>query len=174
MKTLVNSFLFSLLLMLASGMVYADPALNASTSFVSAAAKAQSVAQLLKSAPQLVGQSVVVSGVVDHVCKHSGRRCFIADENEDLSIRVEAKGDITGFNKELVDSNIEVSGVLREQKVSKAKIEEMEAAARKKVEGSDHCSTELNNVLKMKNWMTSNKKDYYSIYYIDGVSYEVK
>ena len=170
MKTLFFTLLFSGSLMAATGVAKATEIVT--TSSVSAE-KAQPVAKLLGAASGLVGKTVVVTGMVDHVCSHSGRRCFIADDKEDLSIRVEAKGEIKGFNKELVGSTIEVTGILREQKLPKAKIEEMEAAARKKNDG-DHCSTELNNVLNMKKWMKDNQKDYYSIYYIDGSSYEVR
>ncbi len=170
MKSLFFSLLFCGSLLLSTAIAKG----NESVATSNASAKpAQSVAKLLSSASGLVNQTVVVSGIVDHVCKHSGKRCFIADENDDVSIRVEAKGEIKGFNKELVGSTIVMTGVLRENKLSKAKIEEMESNARQKNEGQDHCSTELNNVLNMKKWMKDNNKDSYSIYYIEGASYDV-
>ena len=170
MKSLFFSLLFCGSLLLSTAIAKGNESVTTSNA---SAKPAQSVAKLLSSASGLVNQTVVVSGIVDHVCKHSGKRCFIADEIDDVSIRVEAKGEIKGFNKELVGSTIVMTGVLRENKLSKAKIEEMESNARQKNEGQDHCSTELNNVLNMKKWMKDNNKDFYSIYYIEGASYDV-
>ena len=36
----------------------------------------------------------------------------------------------------------------------------------------EHCASELGNIQEMRDWMKANNKDYYSIIYLDGVSYE--
>lgn len=135
--------------------------------------------EILAQAETLVDKPVKVKGFVTHTCKHSGRRCFLAGENQKVTMRVEAKGNIGGFNRELIGSQIEVEGVLRENRLSPDKIDSMEKAINEKAiknDGSaESCDTETANIQKMRDWMKDNGKDYYAIYYIDGEDYnEVK
>ncbi len=135
-------------------------------------ANAQTVTELLNSAEQNIDSLVKVKGTVTHTCKHSGRRCFIADSTE-TSIRVEATEKIGGFNQELVGSEIVVEGFLREKRLEKAYIDKWEAKTLKEKATAeeteaDHCDTELNSIKKMRAWMKQHNKDYYSTYYIDG------
>ena len=91
--------------------------------------------------------------------------------------RVEAKGDIGGFNRELIGSDIVVKGVLRENKLSKEYIDQMEKEVNDKkaqeTGSAESCESEMNNIKAMREWMKANNKDAYSIYYVDGMSYEV-
>lgn len=134
---------------------------------------------LLAHAENYIDKPIKVTGYVTHTCKHSGRRCFLAGESQKFTVRVEAKGDIGGFNRELIGSKIEVDGILRENRLSPDKIDAMEKAIdEKKVKddgSAESCDAETANVKKMREWMKENGKDYYAIYYIDGESYnEIK
>ena len=127
---------------------------------------------LLNHAESYVDKSVTVRGFVTHTCKHSGRRCFITDESQKSTLKVEAKGEITGFNRELVGSEIEVTGILHENRLTIADIDEME---KEMEDSSDACSSDAANIKKMRDWMKEKGKDYYPVYYIDGEKYnEIK
>ena len=63
-------------------------------------ASAMTVEDVLAKAEESVGKEITVKGLVSHTCKHSGRRCFIVGADGKTSIRVEAKGDIGGNNKD--------------------------------------------------------------------------
>ncbi|MDR2621977.1 MAG: hypothetical protein LBC48_05275, partial [Dysgonamonadaceae bacterium] len=131
---------------------------------------------LLKVADRELDKNVKVTGYVTHTCKHSGKRCFIVGESQTVSMRVEAKGDIGGFNRELVGSKIEVSGILKERRLTKEYIAEMEkdVEIKKKEDGAaESCAAELSNIADMRKWMKDNGKDYYSIYYMDGLNFSV-
>lgn len=132
---------------------------------------------LLKNANQLVGQTVKVRGHVTHTCKHSGKRCFIVGEDENVTLRVEAKGEIAGFNRELVGSELEITGVVQENRLTKEYIDQMEKETNEKKLQEDGtaetCETELANISRMREWMKEKGKDYYSIYYLDGQDYEI-
>lgn len=136
------------------------------------------MANFEEKAQALLGKKVKISGWVSHVCSHSGKKCFITDKEETMKIRVEAKGEINGFNKELSGSEIIVAGIVRESKISKENIAEWEATikakakAQKTEDGTEHCTAEIGNINKMKSWMVDNKKDFYPVYFIDGMSYE--
>ncbi len=135
-----------------------------------------SVDNLLAQADQLVDKTIKVKGHVTHTCKHSGKRCFLVGDNEQFTIRIEAGGAITGFNRELVGNTIEVEGVLKERRLSKEYIDQMEHEVNEKVKedgSAESCATEINNINDMRSWMKANNKDHYSTYFIEGLSYEV-
>lgn len=132
---------------------------------------------LLAAADQLVDQTVTVRGFVTHTCKHSGKRCFIVGDDQKTSFRVEAGGEIGGFNRELTGSELAITGIVRERRLTKEYIDQYEEQVNEKKlqeDGSaETCQAELNNINGMREWMKANNKNYYSIYYMDGESYEV-
>lgn len=75
-----------------------------------------SVDDLFKNAADFADKEIVVKGTVMHVCKQGGQRCFIMGSNEDINIRIEAGEKIGTFSQELMGSEVEVVGVLREVK----------------------------------------------------------
>ena len=124
-----------------------------------------------------VNDTIVLKGIVKHTCSHSGRRCFMADTTGKLTIRVEAGGNIQAFNKELVNSEIVVTGVLQEQRLSQEYIDNWEKeVAEEEAKGdkdADHCNSEKNSIQQMREWMKNHNKDFYSIYYVNGIDYEI-
>lgn len=151
-----------------------DPA-SGSATIQDVPAEDLTVEALLSLDTSYVGQSVVVRGDVDHVCKKSGRRCFLSSESG-VPIRIEAQGEIESFPSDLIGHTIRVYGVLRGQVVPESRIAAMEATLDKRdsvASGQEHCSTERNTVAKMRSWMEENGKDFYLLYYIDGERYEV-
>jgi len=131
---------------------------------------------LLPVADQELEKTLTVVGYVTHTCKHSGKRCFIIGESQKATIRIEAKGEIGGFNRELVGSKLAITGVLKEWRLSEEFISEMEKDVNSRMveDGSaETCAAELSNISDMRQWMKDNNKDYYIIYYMDGMSFKV-
>jgi hypothetical protein len=130
---------------------------------------------LLAQAEHFVGQPVRVTGHVTHTCKHSGRRCFLINDSREVSIRVEAKGNIGGFHRELIGAVIDVEGILRERRYTPADLDNLQQAIdeqRVKNDGSEEmCNAETANVNRMRRWMKDHGKEYYATYYIDGQDY---
>ena len=137
--------------------------------------KGQTVEEILATAGENVGKEVVIRGIVDHTCTHSGRRCFILGTDPSLTMRVEATGNIGGFNRELSGSEIAIKGILREQFVSPEEIAKLEEQlkAKEEKEGADHCDSEAKAIQSMRQWMKDHNRESYSEYYIDGTDYEV-
>ena len=118
---------------------------------------------------------IAISGYVTHTCQHSGKRCFLTGDKQKRSVRVEAKGDIVSFDRELTGSKLIVNGIMRERRLTQTEIKEMEINLNEQIEEdgmTETCAEELANITEMKDWMEDKGKDYYSIYYIDGLSYE--
>ena len=139
--------------------------------------KALYVEDLLAKAETVVDKEVVLRGFITHTCKHSGRRCFVVGKDQKTSIRVEAKGNIGGFNRELIGSEVAIKGTLRENRLTKEYIDQMEEELNEKKgkeDGSaESCDAEMKNISSMREWMKNNNKEFYSLYYIDGLEYEV-
>ncbi len=136
------------------------------------------IAELLEIADKNIGNEFTLLGTVSHVCSHSGRRCFIIDSTGDFSIRIEAAGEINNFGRELMGNTIKVIGLVQETRLSAAEIDEWEkdiASEESSHAESDgeHCSAEMANINRMREWMKEHGRDYYSIYYFEGQSYEV-
>jgi hypothetical protein len=135
------------------------------------------VEELIPVAEQNQDQAVIVTGLVEHVCMHSGKRCFIVGADESLSLRIEAGEAIGSFDQELIGSTIKVKGVLKEQtRLSSEDLDEREqtALAQKEAgEDVESCETALNNIAGWRKWMQDNNKEYYAVYFVDGESYEV-
>ena len=71
---------------------------------------------LYSNAANMVDKEVVIKGTVMHVCQQGGERCFLMGSNEDVNIRIEAGDKIGAFSQELMGSDLEVIGVLKEVK----------------------------------------------------------
>lgn len=140
-------------------------------------AEVLSVDLVLEKALENVDSTIIVSGMVNHVCSHSGRRCFIENESGEQSIRVEASGNIEKFDKSLIGQNLKIAAIIREERLPVEKIDAWEIEVKNDVadaeDGGESCAAELNNIESMRKWMKDNNKDYYAIYYLDGISYEV-
>ena len=140
------------------------------------AEKCYTVSEIIENGAELVGKEVNIQGRITHTCKHSGRRCFIVGkDNLDLSIRVEAGGKISGFNRELAGCDVIINGVVMEQRITQeqlAKQVEMLSAQQEESGEAEHCGTELANINSIIAELKAEGKDYYSIYYINGIDYK--
>jgi hypothetical protein len=142
----------------------------------SSSKKAYNVDELMDTIGTQVDKEVTVYGTVTHVCVHTAKKCFIENENKDLSIRINAGGIIDVFDRDIIGSRIEAVGVVKEQRIEKEQIDETEKTAHENMdneEAHDQCETMLKQVAQMRAWMEKNKKDYYANYYIDGIRYKV-
>ena len=83
---------------------------------VQAEVVALSIDDLYEDAAGMVDKEVVIKGTVMHVCQQGGKRCFLMGSNEDINIRVEAGEKIGAFSQELMGSELEIVGILKEVK----------------------------------------------------------
>ncbi|MGQ7869891.1 hypothetical protein [Sunxiuqinia sp. sy24] len=138
-----------------------------------------------------IGKEVLITGMVSHVCKHSGERCFLMGSGEDVTIRVEAGNKIGSFNQEQMGSDLKVKGVLQEIRIDDAYVAEMEAELEEEgvasnedhalghagegnheVDGGDHNRDQLEQIAEMRQKIEATGKGYYSIFYLDGITSE--
>ena len=133
---------------------------------------------LMKDGAKLIDQNITIQGTITHVCKHGGKKCSIMGEDPEAFVQVMAGEKIGSFSAELIGTKILVKGIAKERRITKEDIamqEEALKATSEKTENKEvkkHCSHSMHNVNKMTQWMTDNNKEYYPIYFVQGVSFE--
>ena len=89
----------------------------------------------------LDGKMVKISGLVDHVCKHGGKRLMLVGTNPGERIRVEA-GDNPPFQESVVGTNVEVTGKLVAEKIDSTYLANWEEEVKQKsIEGDKTVET---------------------------------
>jgi hypothetical protein len=174
MKTKLFAFALLSVALLSCGGNKKTVATDENVAATSTELKVYELDSLLNVADTQIDDTIKVIGYVTHTCKHSGKRCFIVGESQTGSMRVEAKGEIGGFNRELVGSKIEVTGVLKERQLTKEYIDQMEkdTNVKQKEDGAaESCAAELSNINDMRQWMKAHNKEYFAIYYLDGLNF---
>lgn len=138
--------------------------------------KVSYVEDVLKNAKKEAGKKIMLKGFVTRICKHTGRRCIVMGNDQKTSIRVEAGGNISRFNNELIGSEVVIKGILKENRFTKEDLDKKEEELKVKLEKENNDGTydaELNNLNNMRKWMKENNKNYYSEYIVEGIDYEV-
>lgn len=152
------------------------------------------VDSLLAASDSLSGQEVTVEGVCTHICKHGGRKIFLMGSDDTQTIRIEA-GKVGKFDQKCVNSLVKVTGVLVEQRVDEAYLEnwenQLKAATAEKHGDSDAagCSTEKQargetanspeqRIADFRKKIAARKardgKEYLSFYYVEANNYEIQ
>ncbi|MCB0805742.1 MAG: hypothetical protein KDC05_08070 [Bacteroidales bacterium] len=145
------------------------------------------VANFDEMATDLVGKEIEIKGLVNHTCKHGGKRMFIVDEGTDASVKIEAGENVSGFDAELEGSEVLVKGIIAEMVIDEAYLNEWEqevmndAGEDLKIHDGDHMAegeeTEaeenLRKIENYRNMMKESGKDKLSFYSVECISYDV-
>lgn len=91
------------------------------------------IEELLSKPTDYQGKEVAVPGMVTHVCKHGGQKCFILAGDGETQLRIVTGGEIDEFETSLEGSTVAFRGVFRiesteengEQEARKHHTEEM-------------------------------------------------
>lgn len=149
------------LLFVLAGFVFACGNRQNQTQTAEEAVVVLTVDDLMASAANLVDQEVVIKGVITHVCKHGGQRCFVMGLTDDVTIRVEAGDEIEAFKQEHVGDELQIAGVLRLVPVDGGHECSEDAAADSTAEHAEGVAEVVVD------------ETYVPRYYIDGLSFEV-
>ncbi len=71
------------------------------------------VEELLATPTDYDGKEVALSGMVTHVCRHGGQKCFVLGQDGETQIRIVTGGDIDEFETSLEGSTVAFKGVFR-------------------------------------------------------------
>ena len=96
-----------------------------------------SVDSLLTTPQSYLDKQVEVSGLVSHVCRHTGKKLFIAGQTPEQLIKVVTGANIPQFAVELEGSNVKVKGKFTLETI----VANPESTASEKTKGVD-CATD--------------------------------
>jgi len=122
-------------------------------------------------AGKYVDQEIAISGIVDHVCKHSGKKLKLVTDGG--SVHVDAE---TRFDDELVGNHILLTGIVREMRVDESYCLQMEDDNIKKHKEGESNEEQFNHQKTMikdyRDSMAVAGVDHLSFYTLDFVALE--
>ena len=77
-------------------------------------------------AEELVGKQVMLSGTVDHVCKHGGQRMFVIETGSEGRVKVTPDENIAAFKTDLEGQSVKLIGIVEEQRIDEDYLKEWE------------------------------------------------
>lgn len=90
--------------------------------------EALSVDTVVANPESFVGDTIVVEGVVSHLCKHGGKKAFLLGSDENTMIRCEATPEMGGyFPQETIHKPMKVTGVVVESRMTEETVQQIEA-----------------------------------------------
>ncbi len=192
--TLLNMKKLFLLLFAASILAACNNSQNNATSEASADEEVLAVPVAITliefedKADDLVGKQIVFTAIVDHTCKHGGKRMFLVDENSDAHLKVESGENISSFDASLEGSEVKVIGIVNEKVIDKAYLDEWEEDVQKEIESSknlhmgnhekgeeekDETEESLNQIKNLREQLAESGEDHLSFYSVECIEYEV-
>ncbi len=125
-------------------------------------------------AANLVGKDIYVTGIVDHVCKHGGKKVMLVSEDGEASLKVMAGDKISKFDKKIEGENLKVLGTVTEFKMDDAFLTEREKKVKEHHKPTDpEYKEDMDWIKEKREEIKKSKKGYLSFYSMDGISYEV-
>ena len=119
-----------------------------------------------------VDKEVQLTGIVDHVCKHGGKRLFLVSDEADVHVDSENR-----FDDALEGSEISVKGIVRELRVDEAYCLQQEEDFIQKhkegVDGDDVYEKKMAHIQSYRDSMKVAGVDHLSFYTIDYLSHDI-
>jgi hypothetical protein len=146
------------------------------------------VEKILAETSSYVEKEIVISGTVNHVCSHGGKRMFIiGKENPDAAIKITPNETIGVFEKELEGSHVMVTGIVKELRIDEAYVANLEKEIQEGMDneaihdhsGGTHDETESETEEKnaqiqaMRDQIAESENGYYSQFWIEASKFEV-
>ena len=120
-------------------------------------------------AANFIGKEVLVTGIVDHVCKHGGKKLLLVNNDAQVHITSDER-----FSEDLIGSEINLTGIVVEERITEATCLQMEEDNMKS--HSEGMSTDEQFEAKKKHietyrkTMSTSGKDYVSNFTLEFVS----
>ncbi len=124
------------------------------------------MAQFEELAPNYVNQTIHTTGIVDHVCKHGGKKILLVTDDYSLHVLSEER-----FDENLVGTEIVVTGILGEDVIDESTFQRWEENANT-IEEHDRKVGALDYIEMMRDSLKACGKDHFSEYYVTYVSHK--
>ena len=130
------------------------------------------IAEFEVKAAEWVDKEVQVNGIVDHVCKHGGKKLFLVSDDADVHVVSE-----TRFDDALIGNEITVTGIVQEFRVDEAYcLLKEEDHIQNHKEGTDSDEVYDQKIKEIQSYRDSMKVagvDHLSFYSLSYVSHQI-
>ena len=151
-----------------------------------------SISELLENPDKYVDQKIIISGTVDHVCRHGGKKMFILGINPDNRLKITTGEDISVFEVDLEGSDVTVEGVFIELRIDEEYLAKWEDELNKEKEepaehdesaehnhdgeqsGDQEHAEGLDQATSLRNKIKESGKDHISEYSVECSSFTEK
>lgn len=128
------------------------------------------IADFDNKAGEFVSKEVKVKGIVDHVCKHGGKKLLLVTDDGNVHVTSDSR-----FEEDLVGSEIALNGVVAEERIDEAyllKMEEDNIKNHSEGQSSDEqFEARKKHIKEYRDQMKANKTDHISNYSLEYVSH---
>lgn len=130
------------------------------------------IAEFDTKAGEFVGKEVAVKGIVDHVCKHGGKKLLLVTDEADVHVVSDER-----FEEALIGSEIAINGIVLEEVIDEAyclKMEEDNIKSHSEGKSDDaQFQAKKDHIQGYRDYMKENNVDHISNYSLQYVSHKV-
>lgn len=120
-------------------------------------------------APNFIGKEVQVTGIVDHVCKHGGKKLLLVNNDAQVHVTSDER-----FAEELTGSEINLTGIVVEERITEATCLQMEEDNMKShsegMSTDEQFEAQKKHIETYRSTMAESGKDYISNFSLKYVS----
>lgn len=121
-------------------------------------------------AGEFVSKEVKIKGIVDHVCKHGGKKLLLVTDDGDVHVTSD-----TRFDEALKGSEIALKGIVKEERIDESyclKMEEDNIKSHSEGKSNkEQFEARKKHVQEYRDQMKASNKDYISLYSLEYVSH---
>ncbi len=131
------------------------------------------VEDLLQNGDSLSGKTVYVSGIIDHVCKHGGKRFKILSSDGTQEMKIELGEKFEAADPSIAGKTAKVKGTLTPFNMDAEMIKSM-IEKEKKEHGEEEAKHQIERLQGIYNKIESSEIPYYTIYTVQADKYELE
>jgi len=122
-------------------------------------------------AGEFVDKEIKIAGIVDHVCKHGGKKLFLVNDDGDVHVESDDR-----FDDALIGSEVIVTGIVREFRVDEGYCLQMEEdnikSHKEGVDSQEKFDEKMAHLQEYRDEMAEKGVDHLSYYSLEYVSLE--
>ncbi|MDZ7777323.1 MAG: hypothetical protein U5L09_17805 [Bacteroidales bacterium] len=120
-----------------------------------------------------VDQKISVTGIVDHICRHGGKRLLLVADGADIHVENNQR-----FDEDLMGNEIELTGIVREERIDESHCLKMEEDVIESHNAGDidedHFENKQKQIEFYRDSMEKANVEYLSFYSLDYVDHKEK
>ena len=121
-----------------------------------------------------VGKEFYLTGIVDHVCKHGGKKAVLASDDGEVDFHVMAGNKISKFDRKIEGDEIKVLVTMTEEHIDESYAIRWEEEVKKHHKPTDEeYKEDMKRIANLRKKIEDTKEGYLTKYVIEGIDYEL-